>query len=81
MEVRCAVYDLSRGMAAQMSQAILGSRIEGIWHTGIVVYGIEYYFGGGVQMIPEGAFSRQNGIQVGSNSIVSFNFQSALALA
>ena len=62
-EVRVALYDLSRGMASTMSQAILGQRIDGIWHTGIVVYSIEYYFGGGVNMVPEGTFSRQNGLQ------------------
>ena len=50
-------------MAAQMSQSILGARIDGIWHTGIICYGIEYYFGGGVNRLPEGAFSRQNGLQ------------------
>ncbi|XVF21399.1 hypothetical protein REPUB_Repub12eG0087100 [Reevesia pubescens] len=27
----------------------LGKVIEGIWHTGVVVYGNEYYFGGGIQ--------------------------------
>jgi hypothetical protein len=50
-------------MASQMSTAILGQRIDGIWHTGVVVFGIEYYFGGGVQKVPEGSFSRQNGLQ------------------
>ncbi|KAH9728862.1 DUF862 domain-containing protein [Citrus sinensis] len=29
--------------------SFLGKAIEGIWHTGIVVYGNEYYFGGGIQ--------------------------------
>lgn len=26
-----------------------GKQIDGIWHTGIVVYGREYFFGGGIQ--------------------------------
>ena len=60
--VRLAVYDLSNGMATQMSQMILGQRIEAIYHTGVVVYGHEYYFGGGIQISPEGAFSRHNGL-------------------
>ena len=32
----------------------LGKRLEGIWHTGIVVYGQEYYFGGtgGIECCP-----------------------------
>jgi hypothetical protein len=35
--VQLLVYDLSRGMATMMSQSILGTRIDGIWHTGIIV--------------------------------------------
>ncbi|KAL1309083.1 hypothetical protein HN51_051761 [Arachis hypogaea] len=43
------IYDLSQGLARQLSTTFLGKAIEGIWHTGIVVYGNEYYFGAGVQ--------------------------------
>jgi len=46
--VKLNLYDLSQGMARQFSQAMLGKQIDGIWHTGIVVYGREYYFGGGI---------------------------------
>ncbi|XP_068324117.1 uncharacterized protein [Pyrus communis] len=49
------VYDLSQGLARQMSTAFLGKAIEGIWHTGLVVYGNEYYFGGGIQHAPAGS--------------------------
>ncbi|MED6119393.1 hypothetical protein PIB30_011458 [Stylosanthes scabra] len=49
------VYDLSQGLARQLSTAFLGQAIEGIWHTGIVVYGNEYYFGAGVQHSPAGS--------------------------
>lgn len=42
------IYDLSQGMAKNMSKMFLGKQIDGIWHTGIVVYGQEYYFGGGI---------------------------------
>lgn len=62
-EVQLAVYDLSRGMARSMSQAILGQRIDGIWHTGIVAYGKEYFFGGGIQIMPWGAFAASHGMQ------------------
>ncbi|KAF7121524.1 hypothetical protein RHSIM_Rhsim13G0044700 [Rhododendron simsii] len=48
-KVSLNVYDLSQGMARQLSTSFLGRAIEGIWHTGVVVYGNEYYFGGGVQ--------------------------------
>lgn len=33
---------------------LLGKVIEGVWHTGIVVYGKEYYFGGGISYDPPG---------------------------
>ena len=42
------VYDLSMGMASMFSQQFLGKYIEAIWHTGIVVYGREFFFGGGI---------------------------------
>jgi hypothetical protein len=42
------IYDISSGMASQFSRALVGKHIEGIWHTGLVVYGKEFYFGGGI---------------------------------
>ncbi|KAI3782897.1 hypothetical protein L2E82_12955 [Cichorium intybus] len=53
-KVSLHVYDLSQGLAKQVSNSLLGKAIEGIWHTGIVVYGIEYYFGGGIMQTPVG---------------------------
>ncbi|KAG8370878.1 hypothetical protein BUALT_Bualt13G0029200 [Buddleja alternifolia] len=53
-KVSLNVYDLSQGLARQLSTTFLGKAIEGIWHTGIVVYGNEYYFGGGIQSAPAG---------------------------
>jgi len=44
--VQVYIYDLSMGMARTMSQAILGRQIDGVWHTSIVVFGQEYFFGG-----------------------------------
>jgi hypothetical protein len=35
-------------MAAQFSRQLIGKHIEGVWHTGIVVFSKEYYFGGGI---------------------------------
>lgn len=49
------IYDLSQGLARQLSTTFLGKAIEAIWHTGIVVYGKEYYFGGGIQNSPAGS--------------------------
>lgn len=49
------VYDLSNGLARQLSTSFLGKPIEAIWHTGVVVYGKEYFFGGGIQSTAAGA--------------------------
>lgn len=46
-----------------MSQSILGQRIDGIWHTGIVVFSREYYFGGGIQVSPMGVFANSHQLQ------------------
>ncbi|XP_076277032.1 uncharacterized protein LOC143207451 isoform X2 [Lasioglossum baleicum] len=43
--VELYIYDLSKGMAAKMSRTVIGRHVEGIWHTAIVAYGREYYFG------------------------------------
>lgn len=53
-KVSLNVYDLSNGLARQLSTSFLGKPIEAIWHTGVVVYGNEYYFGGGIQSSPAG---------------------------
>eukprot|EP00442_Polarella_glacialis_P037114 CAMPEP_0115058252 /NCGR_PEP_ID=MMETSP0227-20121206/6242_1 /TAXON_ID=89957 /ORGANISM="Polarella glacialis, Strain CCMP 1383" /LENGTH=403 /DNA_ID=CAMNT_0002443209 /DNA_START=64 /DNA_END=1275 /DNA_ORIENTATION=+ len=46
-EVTAYVYDITQGMAAQMSVAIIGKQIEFIPHTGIACFGKEYFFGSG----------------------------------
>uniref|UniRef100_A0A060SZG7 ARAD1C00594p n=1 Tax=Blastobotrys adeninivorans TaxID=409370 RepID=A0A060SZG7_BLAAD len=43
--VQLYVYDLSHGMAGQLSQQLLGAPIEGIWHTSVVVHDVEIYYG------------------------------------
>jgi hypothetical protein len=48
-KVQIYLYDLSMGMAKSMSPMFLGKQIDGIWHSGVVVYGTEYYYGGGIQ--------------------------------
>lgn len=49
--VQLYIYDLTSGMAAMMSQMLVGRHIEGIWHTAVVIYGREYFYGGqGIQM-------------------------------
>jgi hypothetical protein len=46
------LYDLSMGMASSMSMGLLGKQIDYVPHTGLVVGGMEYFFGGGIQMLP-----------------------------
>ena len=63
-QVTLAVYDLTQGMAAIMSESILGERIDGIWHTGIRAFGFEWFFGGGIQTLPVGVFEQTRGLPV-----------------
>lgn len=42
------VYDLSNGLARQLSLPLTGKFIEGIWHTSVVVYEREVYYGQGI---------------------------------
>ncbi|RMX88929.1 hypothetical protein D0869_01253 [Hortaea werneckii] len=49
MEVQLYVYDLTHGTARQMSQQLLGFKIDAVYHTSLVFNGIEYFFGAGVQ--------------------------------
>lgn len=48
-KVALHVYDLSMGLARTYAQMFIGKQIEGIWHTGIVVFGKEFYWGGEIQ--------------------------------
>ncbi|XP_051158578.1 uncharacterized protein LOC127279949 isoform X3 [Leptopilina boulardi] len=53
--VELYVYDLTKGAAALMSQLLIGQHIDGIWHTAIVAYGREYFFGpSGIQSVRPG---------------------------
>lgn len=41
------VYDLSGGKAKEFAGLLTGEGTEGIWHTGVVLRGREYFFSGG----------------------------------
>ncbi|XP_072749132.1 uncharacterized protein [Anoplolepis gracilipes] len=43
--VELYIYDLTKGMARVMSSMLIGRQLDGIWHTAIVAYGREYFFG------------------------------------
>ncbi|CAM9893447.1 unnamed protein product, partial [Heterosigma akashiwo] len=84
-KVQLAVYDISMGMAAQMSAAILGEQIEAIYHTGILVYGKEFFFGGGIQQCAHETFVASHGgirpiqyLDLGTTNIPEHEFQKFL---
>jgi hypothetical protein len=62
--VKLYVYDLSGGMARALSPSLLGIQIDAIYHTSIVVRGIEHYFGGGINVAPAGTTPFGHPIQV-----------------
>eukprot|EP01084_Bolivina_argentea_P061980 113311_1 len=47
--VKIFIYDLSQGMASTYSQQLIGKQVDGIWHTSIIVFEKEYFYGGGIQ--------------------------------
>ncbi|CAH3908697.1 unnamed protein product [Pieris brassicae] len=52
------IYDLTNGLASVISPSIVGHKVEGVWHTSIVVYEREYFFGGqGISTCPPGSTS------------------------
>eukprot|EP01054_Gregarina_sp_Poly1_P003774 Gregarina_sp_Poly_1__3773@NODE_2119_length_2648_cov_136_409919_g188_i2_p1_GENE_NODE_2119_length_2648_cov_136_409919_g188_i2NODE_2119_length_2648_cov_136_409919_g188_i2_p1_ORF_typecomplete_len488_score46_01Peptidase_C97/PF05903_14/2_9e28LRAT/PF04970_13/0_1_NODE_2119_length_2648_cov_136_409919_g188_i211292592 len=46
------VYDLSNGRIARMSPLLMRRPIRGIWHTGLQVFGMEYYYGDAINKLP-----------------------------
>eukprot|EP00092_Neocalanus_flemingeri_P026076 GFUD01028261.1.p1 GENE.GFUD01028261.1~~GFUD01028261.1.p1 ORF type:complete len:722 (-),score=173.26 GFUD01028261.1:264-2429(-) len=42
--VEVYMYDLSKGVAKMTTGALIGRTLEGVWHTGVVAYGREYFF-------------------------------------
>ncbi|OQE32773.1 hypothetical protein PENFLA_c001G08608 [Penicillium flavigenum] len=55
MDVSLYVYDLSKGLARMYSLALTGTQMDAIYHTSIVLNGIEYYFGQGIQTAVPGS--------------------------
>ncbi|KAI8911713.1 PPPDE putative peptidase domain-containing protein [Gorgonomyces haynaldii] len=62
--VQVYLYDLSRGMAKQMSLQLTGKQVDGIWHTAVVVFGTEYAFGQGVEEFVPGESHYGHPVQV-----------------
>ncbi|KAL2135200.1 hypothetical protein VTI74DRAFT_9406 [Chaetomium olivicolor] len=55
MDVHLLVYDLSRGLAQQMSMSLLGFQLDAIYHTSIQLNGREYVYDGNVVSIRPGS--------------------------
>ncbi|KAI8360613.1 PPPDE putative peptidase domain-containing protein [Mortierella sp. GBAus27b] len=47
-KVTLYVYDLSQGMARNMSLNLTGRQIDAIYHTSVVVFGREFFYGQGI---------------------------------
>lgn len=55
MDVHLLVYDLSQGLARQMSMGLLGFQLDAIYHTSIELDGREYVYDGNVVAITPGS--------------------------
>ncbi|KAI9244897.1 PPPDE putative peptidase domain-containing protein [Sporodiniella umbellata] len=62
--IKLYVYDLSQGMAKTMSLALTGKQIDGIWHTSVVVFGKEIFFGQGIMITSPGTTQHGKPLQV-----------------
>lgn len=47
-------------MTPYSNYVIIIIHLIGIWHTGVIVFSLEYYFGGGIQASPTGHFPNTN---------------------
>ena len=55
MDVHLLVYDLSQGLARQMSLGLLGFHLDAIYHTAIQLDGREYVYDGKIVAIRPGS--------------------------
>mmetsp|Transcript_21543 Transcript_21543/g.31871 ORF Transcript_21543/g.31871 Transcript_21543/m.31871 type:complete len:473 (-) Transcript_21543:9-1427(-) len=82
--VQLALYDLSRGMSRALSAQFLGGSehaIDLIPHTGVIVYGKEYFFGGGgpgISAEHPGFFRRSRNIEPISVETIGYTTVSQL---
>ena len=57
MDVHLLVYDLSHGLARRMSMAMLGFQLDAVYHTSILIEGLEYVYQQSIRVITPGSFS------------------------
>jgi len=63
-QVKVRLYDISFGMARIMSPALIGKQLDGIWHSSLEVFGLEYFFGGGICQMPPGTTPYGTPVQI-----------------
>ncbi|KAI8986183.1 DUF862-domain-containing protein [Trametes punicea] len=81
-KVQLYVYDLSNGLAKQLSRQSTGRQIDGIWHTSVVVFGKEIFYGQGISITQPGMSHHGRPlhiIDVGETSIDEETFNEYLA--
>jgi desumoylating isopeptidase 1 len=54
MDVHVLLYDLSRGMARELSMGLLGFQLDAIYHTSIKLNGREFVYDGNIVSIVPG---------------------------
>jgi hypothetical protein len=64
MDVELYVYDLSGGMARQYSVALTGVQLDAIYHTAVVLGGVEYFFGQGIHRKIPGSTHHGNPMEI-----------------
>lgn len=57
MDIHLLVYDLSHGLARQMSMGMLGFQLDAVYHTSILIEGLEYVYQQSIRVVQPGAFS------------------------
>ncbi|KIY45654.1 DUF862-domain-containing protein [Fistulina hepatica ATCC 64428] len=62
--VKLYVYDLSNGLARSLSRQLTGRQIDGIWHTSVVVFGREVFYGQGIDITPPGRSHHGTPLQI-----------------
>ncbi|CDU20706.1 PPPDE peptidase domain-containing protein, putative [Plasmodium yoelii] len=61
--VKLKIYDLSRGMVKLWSPLLIGKQIGGVWHTAVLIYNMEYFYGGGIMCLPSNEFESHYNIK------------------
>ncbi|KAJ1303148.1 hypothetical protein OPQ81_011349 [Rhizoctonia solani] len=63
-KVQLYVYDLSGGLAKALSMQMTGKQIDGIWHTSVVVFGKEIFYGQGISTTAPGRSHHGQPLQI-----------------